>query len=136
MAVRVKIRVEKGGKNIETAALVNTGFETGTSQLLLPEAASRRLGISLDEARKKEYLSAGGPVRLYLCRSPAKVQVIGKAESSKVDADVVTSPYEEEVLIGDRLIGELGIVLKDIATGTWRLRGESEVHESEEPQSW
>jgi hypothetical protein len=36
MGVRVKVRIVIGGKEIETTALVNSGFETDTPQLLVP----------------------------------------------------------------------------------------------------
>jgi predicted aspartyl protease len=136
MAVRVRLKIERGGKSIETSALVNTGFETEAPQLLLPEAAARVLGITLKETEEREYLSVGGITKLYLCKSPAKVRVTGKTEGKVVKAQIVVSPFEEEVLISDKLNEALGIVLENVAEGTWRLRGEREIHGSEQIQRW
>jgi hypothetical protein len=82
---------------------------------------------------KREYMSAGGSVWLYVHPSPAKVCVIGGQE---VEADVIISPFEEEVLISDKLTDALGIVLENLAAGTWKLRGETRLRESERPQRW
>lgn len=133
MAVRVRVKIESGGRKLETSALVNTGFETETPQLLLPEAAARKLGLSIEGAERKEYVSVGGVVRLYKSPSQVKVCVSGGPE---VRAEAIISPFEEEVLISDKLIDALGIVLENVARGTWRLEGETEARESESPQRW
>jgi len=51
---------------------------------------------------------------------------------------MVTSPYEEEILIGDKLAGELGIVVYDFAEGVWRLKTDLEElrRRSEEREIW
>ena len=36
MAVRVKIRIERGGKIVKTSTLTNSGYEIETLQLLIP----------------------------------------------------------------------------------------------------
>jgi len=53
-------------------------------------------------------------------------------------SDMVTSPYEEEILIGDKLAGELGIVVYDFAEGVWRLKTDLEElrRRSEEREIW
>ncbi len=40
MAIRVKLRIKQGDKEVVTSALVNSGFEANSPQLLIP----RRLG--------------------------------------------------------------------------------------------
>ncbi len=47
MAVRVKLRLEarRGGRAAETSALVNTGFEADTPQLLVPRRLASELGL-------------------------------------------------------------------------------------------
>ena len=36
MAVRVRLRIRKGGREVTTSALVNTGFEADEPQLACP----------------------------------------------------------------------------------------------------
>ncbi len=45
MAVRVRLKLKSriSGEVVETVALVNTGFETESPQLLIPLALARRL---------------------------------------------------------------------------------------------
>ena len=47
MAVRVKLRIRArgSGRGVETIALVNSGFETTTPQLLIPRRLAEELGI-------------------------------------------------------------------------------------------
>lgn len=136
MAVRVRLRIEANEKVIETSALVNTGFETETPQLLLPKEAAKELGLTKRKMGRRDYLTPGGLVKLYVLPSRARVRVVGKTQGQEVEADLVISPFEEEVLISDKLTEALGIALENVALGTWRLKGETQVHESERPQGW
>lgn len=63
---------------------------------------------------------------------------IAKVESKEVIADAVISLIETEVLMSDKLAGELEIVVEDFGKGLWRLRKESigTIHETEKPQTW
>ena len=62
MAVRIRlcVRNRETGASIETTALINTGFETDSPQLLLPTGAARELGLwrfrseGLDRLRRSE----------------------------------------------------------------------------------
>ncbi len=46
MAVRVKLRITSvSGKEAITSALVNSGFEAETPQLLIPKSLARELGL-------------------------------------------------------------------------------------------
>jgi hypothetical protein len=55
-----------------------------------------------------------------------------------VTSDLVVSPFEEEILISDKLAGRLGIVVYDFAEGIWRLRTDPETvrRRSEEREAW
>ena len=72
MAVRVRLRIKavkgvRAGKAVETTALVNTGFETDSPELLVPLRLSEALGFwpELPEGTKVEvYETAGGSLTL------------------------------------------------------------------------
>lgn len=139
MAVRVKLRIiSKSGKEVVTSALVNSGFEAETPQLLIPKS----LAVSLDlwppplEAQLIEVGTAGGPVRNYLIPRSLIVYVdAGDKIVGPVECDTMVSLLEHEVLISDRLGGELGLVILDLR-GKWRFSDEDKVRVTESPQYW
>jgi len=140
LAVRVKLRVKslKAGKEVVTSALVNSGYEAETPQLLVPRRLALELGLwpPPDEAVLVEVGTAGGPVRNYLVPRAAEVLVeAGDRAVGPVQCDVMISILEHEVLISDRLGGELGIVILDLR-GKWRFSDEDRVRETEPPQYW
>ena len=45
MVVRVKVRIERSGKVVETSALANSGYEAETPQLLTPIRLAETLGL-------------------------------------------------------------------------------------------
>lgn len=45
MAVRVRLRLRTGAGEVLSAALVNSGFEADTPQLVVPIALARRLDL-------------------------------------------------------------------------------------------
>jgi len=50
-----------------------------------------------------------------------QVRVVAEdAESPVVKADLVISPIADEVLLNDKLIGELRLSLEDVGKGLWR----------------
>lgn len=55
-----------------------------------------------------------------------------------VVADLVVSLIEDEVLISDKLAGELGIEVYDFAKGIWRLKSDplNRRRLTEKPQLW
>jgi len=140
VAVRIKLRIKslRSHKEIVTSALVNSGFEAETPQLLIP----RRLAIELnlwpppDDAYLVEVGTAGGPVRNYLVPSAAEVYAETDDRTvGPVKCDIMISNLEYEVLISDKLGGELGIVILDLR-GKWRFSDEEKVRETEGPQYW
>jgi len=140
VAVRVRLRVRcpRTGREAVTSALVNSGFEAETPQLLLPRGLAAKLGLwpPPDDAYLVEVGTAGGPVRNYLV--PRSVEVVVETSDRRVGpvlCDVMISNLEYEVLISDRLGGELGIVILDLR-GKWRFSDEDAVRETEPPQYW
>jgi hypothetical protein len=144
VAVRVKLRVRsrlEPVREVETVALVNSGFEADTPQLLVPMRLAERLGLTarLLEARTEAYATVGGPIRVYVLPSSLEVWIAEEdAESPKVVSDAVIVEGEREVLISDYLAGMLGIVVEDFREGIWRLRSDppSVRRRSYSPQYW
>ncbi|MEM2339665.1 MAG: hypothetical protein QXW83_05645 [Nitrososphaerales archaeon] len=141
--MRVKlIIVVKGSKELrETVALVNSGFETITPQLLIPRRLAEELEIwpnMLSKAKIVTYGTAGGAVKNYLIPSIIEVSIIEEGVQSKCIADAVISEIEEEVLISDKLAGKLGIILEDISEGLFALKADPnrKIRSSYPPQYW
>lgn len=127
MAVRVRLRVEREGSAREVVALVNSGYEADTPQLMVPVSLARELELWPPPPGAKEdvFDTAGGPVRVWIARRAARAwAVAGDAESGPVEVDLVVSPYADEPLISDVLAGRLGIAVEDFAEGLWRFRWE------------
>jgi hypothetical protein len=75
MAVRVRLRVERGDGVLEVVGLVNSGYETDTPQLMIPVDLARILGLRPPpmDAREVVFETAGGPVRVWVVESAALV---------------------------------------------------------------
>ena len=127
MAVRIKLRVSRGLRSLDLVALVNSGYEADSPQLLIPISVARELGLWPPPSDAKEYVfeTAGGPLRVWVVTGSARVKVIAEdASSREVDVDIVISPLADEALISDVLAGELEIAVEDFAQGLWRFRWE------------
>ena len=83
-------------------------------------------------------MTAGGPVRNYVPRDEILVKVKVEYDTQTVISDLVISTIENEVLIGDKLAGKLGIIVYDFAEGIWRLKSDLENirRKSERRQIW
>ena len=79
VAVRVKLKIKslRSNREVVSSALVNSGFEAETSQLLIPRKLAIELGLwpPPDDAYLIEVGTAGGPVRNYLVPNAAEVFV-------------------------------------------------------------
>jgi len=124
LGVRVKLNVSIGDKEFTIIALLNSGFETDTPQLLIPYRLLREHGIDLSllgEYVVKEYVTAGGSVSLSIYPRKCKVKVVEEdRESNEVYADLVVSFIDTEPLVSDALIEELGIIILNPRKGYWR----------------
>lgn len=141
VAVRVKIKVKFGGKELETSALVNTVFETDQPEILLPARLAEILGLYPPKARSilQEYSVVGGTTAVI--KSPEKIDVrllTEDRETGFVEATAIISDREDEVLISDYLASDLRISIEDAKEGLWRLRDEAieKVRSSSKPQYW
>lgn len=127
MAVRLRLRIRVGERSREVVALLNSGYESLTPQLLIPVDLARELGMWPPEGAVEVTLStAGGPLRAWYYPRKAYVKVLaGDAESRDVLTDIVVSPLADEPLINDMLAEELEIAVESFGRGLWRFRWEA-----------
>ncbi|MCF3653316.1 MAG: hypothetical protein L2C94_004035 [Aigarchaeota archaeon] len=143
MAVRIKLRLKPKalGEAIEVSALINSGFETDSPQLLIPVGLARLLALYPPPVTSSiiEVGTAGGPSRVFLVRDALEVWAVTEdREVGPKLVDVLISPIEEEVLVNDKLTEELGIILLATGSGKWRFVDDpaDRVRHSEKPQYW
>lgn len=124
MRLRLSIRAE-GGEASEVA-LLNSGYEAPTPQLMVPISTARKLGLwpPAESAKEVEVETAGGPLRVWYYPRAASVKVVASdgTTSREVLADVLVSPLADEPLISDALAEELELVVEAFGRGLWRFR--------------
>lgn len=126
MAVRLRLRITAGSKTIECVALLNSGYEAPSPQLLIPADLARDLGFWPPvDAYEVELETAGGVLRAWLYPRACRVKVVAPdVESREVEADIVVAPIASEPLISDALAEELEIAVESFGRGLWRFRWE------------
>lgn len=126
MVVRLKLRVSVGLRNVEKVALLNSGYEAPSPQLLIPISMAKELGLWPPEgALEVEFDTAGGILKAWLYSRIGRVKILSNGESSKeVDVDIVVSPLADEPLISDALAEDLEIAVESFGRGLWRFRWE------------
>jgi len=134
--VRVKLRGPRG--ELETSALVNTGFEAEEPELVIPERVAELLGLG--EGGIVHYSLAGG-IGASGIRASSEVEVVlllGDRPPLERRAVATIMPGEEEVIISDRLASELRIAILDPYRGEWCLSDEvgRKSRRSSEPTLW
>ena len=132
-AVRLRLRIRVNERSLEVIALLNSGYEVPTPQLLIPIDVARALDLWPPEGAREVVLeTAGGPLRAWFYPRKAFVKVVaGDAESREVLTDIVVSPIGDEPLISDMLAEELEIAVESFGRGLWRFRWESKLRKSE-----
>jgi hypothetical protein len=143
MAVRVRLRIKSrvSQQVIEVSALVNSGFEAESPQILIPISVAKQISLYPPPITSSimEVGTAGGPSRVFLVRDALDVWVLtDDREVGPKLSDAIISLIEEEVLISDKLAEELGLVLLAIGSGKWRFFDDppDKVRYSEKPQYW
>jgi len=144
VAIRIMIKIRtrfEPIKEVRTIALVNSGFEADSPQILIPIKLAKELDLysKIIEARIESYGTVAGPIRMYVIPSSVEVWIEEPdAVSPKVVCDTLISDTETEVLISDYLAGELGIIAEDFRYGYWRLRTDpiDKKRRSYPPQRW
>ncbi len=141
MVVRVRIRIMRENKVVETITLASSGYEAETPQLLVPVMLAEELGLwpPIPGMEESEFETAGGPLKVWIAPRACKVKVVAEdVEGPEVIADIVVSPVADEVLLSDKLLSKLQIALEDPGEGLWRFRWElkEKVRRSEPPRRW
>jgi len=126
LAVRVRLRIRKGGRKVVTSALVNTGFEADEPQLIVPLPLAEELQLLSGEASIEDFSTAGGGlISGYRIEEPIEVElVLEDREPPAMQVPVTVLPRETEVIMSDKLASDLGIVVLDPWRGIWCLRDE------------
>jgi len=121
-----------------TSALVSSGYEAETPQLLVPRRLALELGLWPPpvDAQLLEFGTAGDPTWVYLVPQSLEVSVdSGGRIAGPVKCSAVISTAEYEVLISDILGSSLGIAILDLR-GKWRFTDEDTVRVTGPPQYW
>ncbi len=126
MAVRLKIMLKRGDNVVEAIALLNSGYEAPTPQLLIPIDLAREIGLNPPRDSIEVVLeTAGGPLKAWYYPRAGYVKVLaGDTESKEVLVDIIVSPLASEPLISDMLAEELEIAVESFGRGLWRFRWE------------
>jgi len=141
LAVRVRLRIRAGEREVVTNALVNTGFETEEPLLLLPVRLAEVLDLWPPPENASRVLmgTAGGPIYNFQIHQALEVSVIEEdREVGPVGCDALVSQFEAEVLINDKLGEALGLVILRMGEGVWRFSDDPPGRErrSVSPQYW
>ncbi|MGC9020705.1 MAG: hypothetical protein ACP5KE_05800 [Candidatus Methanodesulfokora sp.] len=141
MGVRVRVRLLHENAEVETTALVNTGFEAEQPEILLPAKLAGKINLypPPEGSLLEEYSTVGGIALMLRCSKTVKVKVLVEdRETPLIEAVPLISDREEEVLISDKLASELMISIEDAAEGKWRFRDEplTRIRTSEMPTYW
>ena len=142
MAVRVRIRIERKAKpaGIETAAVLNSGYESKEPQVLVPARVAELLQLYPPprmRVQTQTYEAVGRSIRLAVIPRAVTVRVLVRGPARRsVTCSAAISEHENEVLLNDCAIGSLGVVIVDARAGTWRFRNERAARGTECPQYW
>lgn len=140
MAVRVRIRLKPVGRSkaqaIETVALANSGFESARPEALLPVRIAERLDLwpPPSGARAERFESPAATFSMVTVRNALRVSVAGTRGPGRL-CHAVISERETEVILNDRLLGQLRIALIDAGRGLHRV-GRGRIRSSERPEHW
>lgn len=136
----MRVRINVGGKCIETSALVNSGFEAPEPAVCIPVSLARAVGLWPSRRLvAEEAMTAGGEVTVHEAPEGGLVQLLANGQVlSEVCCLIIVNPLVDEVLLSDVAIDELGIVPISFGRGLWRHKADdaSTVRRSAEPEYW
>ena len=123
MAVRLPVEIQFSSMKANASALANSGYETIEPEILVPEPfAKNNLGLSTEDGIKITYEAADHKeVEFYSIDEKVKITVVTEDKrSATVDAILLISENEDQVILNDKLVGKLCIMFIEIAKGIWR----------------
>ena len=140
MACRVRVRLRRGLRSVETSALVNSGFESDEPDVVVPVEGARALGLwpPPDDVELAELGTGGGDLAAPYYRKAAKLELLAEGVSKSLEVCIIVDPYVDEVILSDAVAGELGISILDVKRGLWRPREDPAgvERESAEKEVW
>ena len=140
MACRVRVRLSRGELVVETSALVNSGFEADTPDIMVPVEAAKRLGLWPPRRASLAVMDTGGgevSVPYYELAVDLELLLPDRA-GRRMAVSVMVNPHVREVVLSDYVASMLGIMLLDLKRGRWRLADDppGKVRETVEPEEW
>ena len=140
MACRVKVKLRRDGRVVETSALVNSGFETYAPDIVIPVEVAKRLNLWPPREISLAVLdTGGGEVSTPYYESAVELElVLPDREPKKELVNVMVNPHVHEVLLSDYVASMFGIILLDLKKGLWRLNDDpaNVIRKSAEAEEW
>ena len=127
MTTWLRIMLRKGGNELITCALANTGFEGLGPDVLMPVGIAQRLGLSLSGSGVEVYAvrTASGIAPIYRLRENVDAKVlVDDRDTSIIKLTTVVSESVDYVILSDKALTELGVVIIDAGNGVWCFRDE------------
>jgi hypothetical protein len=123
LACRVKVRLITKDRVVEGVALVNSGFEADSPDIVVPLSIAKELGLWPPKTSTIVSIeTGGGEITLPYYTSCCKLELVLPDRHSKViDVNIIVNPHIDEILISDYVASEFGITLLDLRRGLWRL---------------
>ncbi|OYT55461.1 MAG: hypothetical protein B6U76_05955 [Desulfurococcales archaeon ex4484_217_2] len=109
MGLRVKVKICYNNKCVEENALLNTGFETDEPVVSLPVRLAENLGLNI--LSSVEFEDPGFTKGTAYFGDYVMLEVSLNNESRGIKAKALITPGEEEAIVSDKCIEELGLVL-------------------------
>jgi len=80
LAVRIRLRLRRGGLTREVVALVSSGYDADTPQLLIPVGLARELGLwpPRPDTLETTFETAGGPLRVWVYRRAVEARAVAE----------------------------------------------------------
>ncbi|RLF23790.1 MAG: hypothetical protein DRN15_04930 [Thermoprotei archaeon] len=124
--LRLKIRLVRENRTVETLAIANSGFIGTEPEVMLPIHIAEELTLthlSVVEYRRRA-LADGTIISLPTYTNALDVYAVTE---DRVVGPIRTTAYvttSRHVLLNDKLLGKLGIVCLDFGEGIWCFRDE------------
>ena len=121
MAVRLPIKIVFSSKTVVVSAIANAGYETSGPEILVPLSfAVKQLGVSEGSGKALTYNTAGGETEFFRFDNANICVTTDDSKSVVINAALLASEIQEEVILNDQLVGKLGIALINVGEGKWR----------------